>query len=195
MWRSGETIVRREVWHGRAWAGTTVIVVEDTHALLATYLPAGAPFAFPEGDWPGGRHPWHGRGAWEGHGTLMLQRPGDAYGVWVFWDGDDRRFAGWYVNLQEPFTRTAVGYDTLDHELDLIVDPNGDLEWKDVELLDERVRDGRFTTAEAEAIRGEAARVAADIDADRRWWSDDWIAWEPPSDWRPAPLPPGWDGA
>ncbi len=195
MWRSGEAIVRREVWHGRPWAGTTVIVVDDSRELLATYLPEGAPFAFPDGQWPGGRHPWHGRPAWQGHGTLMLQRPREAYAVFVFWEGDDRRFAGWYVNLQEPFRRTPIGYDTLDHELDLIVHPDGRVERKDEELLEERVRDGRFTPAEAAAIRLEGGRVEAELVAGRRWWSESWADWAPPPSWRAVPLPPDWAAA
>jgi len=192
MWSNGEAIVRREVWHGKAWAGTTVIVVDDAPELLATYLPEGAPFAFPDGEWPGGRHPWHGRGAWEGHGTLMLQRPRDAYAVFVFWAGDDRRFAGWYVNLQAPFRRTPIGYDTLDHELDLIVHPDGLVERKDDELLEERVREGRFTAAEAAAIRAEGERLEAELSAGRRWWSNGWAEWAPPAEWRAAPLPADW---
>jgi len=101
------------VWQGKPWLGTIVFVVEDTPDLLASYLPEGSPFIFPDGEWPGdGRHPWHGRGVWEGHGVLMLQRPGESYAVWHFWNGPGRRFGGWYLNLQEPFRRTAVGYDS-----------------------------------------------------------------------------------
>ena len=195
MWRSGEAIVRREIWRGRPWMGTTLLVVDDSPALLATYLPEGAPFEFPPGEWPGGRHPWHARPAWQGHGTLMLHRPGDAYAVWVFWEGDDRRFAAWYVNLQEPFARTPIGFDTLDHELDLIVHPDGRIERKDEELLAARVLEGRFTLGEADAIRAEGERIEAELRAGGRWWSDSWADWTPPPDWRAAPLPPGWAAA
>ena len=54
-----------------------------------------------------------------GHGTLMLRRPGDRYSIWVFWDGDEREFECWYVNFEEPYRRSKIGIDTLDHELDL----------------------------------------------------------------------------
>ena len=185
-WRAGEAIVRREVWHGRPWMGTVVYVVNDGPELLVTYLPEGAPFAFPDGDWPGGRHPWDGRGAWSGHGVLMLQRPGEAHAVWHFWGGVERRFGAWYLNLQAPFRRTAIGFDTLDHELDVIVRPDGTWSFKDEELLAERIADGRLTTAEVGEIRGEGKRVAAELDAGRRWWSNDWLDWRPDPAW---PLP------
>ena len=30
----------------------------------------------------------------------------------VVWDGPERAFAGWYLNLTESFRRTTVGFDT-----------------------------------------------------------------------------------
>jgi hypothetical protein len=30
VWRPGQVIVRREVWHGRPWSGIPVIVVDDS---------------------------------------------------------------------------------------------------------------------------------------------------------------------
>ena len=44
-------------------------------------------------------HPWADREAWQGHGVLQLQRPGEMHAVWVFWSGPDRTFSYWYVNL------------------------------------------------------------------------------------------------
>ena len=130
MWAEGDVIVRREVLNdGRAWLELPVVVVRDEPKLLATYIAEGTPFHFPAGAWPtpSGRHPWHGRTVWEGHGVLMLQRPGDAHAIWVFWHGPAREFTGWYVNLQEPFRRTETGYDTQDLELDIWVPVGGQL--------------------------------------------------------------------
>ena len=186
MWSPGEIVVRREVLNdGRPWMSVPVVVVEDSDELLATYIAEGAPFEFPEGDWPSadGRHPWHGRGRWQGHGLLMLQRPGEAYAIWLFWHRPGRAFHGWYVNLQEPFRRTAEGYDTQDLELDIWVPLDAPWQWKDDELLEERVREGRFTPAQVDEIRAIGARVAADLDAGRRWWSDDWASWTPDPAW------------
>jgi hypothetical protein len=122
-------------------------------------------------------------GSATGHGLLMLQRPGDAYAIWLFWHGPDREFRGWYVNLQEPFRRTAEGYDTQDLELDIWLPLDAPWEWKDDELLEQRVRDGRFTSAQVAAIRAEGARIAADLDEGRRWWSGAWASWTPDPVW------------
>ncbi len=42
---------------------------------------------------------------------LRLMFPGEAHSVWCFWEGDDRHFTSYYVNLEEPFRRTAIGVD------------------------------------------------------------------------------------
>jgi uncharacterized protein DUF402 len=192
-WRPGDVIVRREVLRGRPWAAIPVIVVRDDPSLLAVFLPEGAPFAFADGEWPGGLHPWHGRSAWKGHGLLMLQRPGDAYAVWAFWEGAERSFNCWYLNLQTPFRRTEIGIDTLDHELDLW-SPNGHAwHWKDDELLDQRVQEGRFTPEEAARIRGEARRLEAELEEKGPWWDEGWASWEPDPAWPRPTLPDGWE--
>jgi hypothetical protein len=196
-WQPGEVVLRREILNdGRSWAEVPVIVVRDEDELLASYIASEAPFRFPEGEWPtaSGVHPWAGKERWHGHGVLMLQRPGDAYAVWVFWRGEQRTFQGWYINLQEPFRRTAFGYDTQDHELDIWLPADGRLEWKDDALLDERVREGRFTREQAAEIRAEGRRIAAELEAGRRWWDDAWSAWEPDPTWRTPSFDPRWPG-
>lgn len=182
-------IVRREVLNdGRAWLEAAVLVVEDTPSLLATYIPEGAPFRFQPGDWPSsdGLHPWQGKERWHGHGVLMLQRPGESYAIWVFWSGPERRFNGWYVNLQEPFRRTKLGYDTQDLELDIWLPREGGWKLKDDEVMEQRVEEGRLTADQVTAIRAEARRIIAELEADGRWWSNDWASWEPDPAW-PTP--------
>jgi hypothetical protein len=177
MWSEGEVILRREVRNdGWAWMTCPVVVVRDEPGLLATYMPEGTPFTFPPGPV---LHPWHGRAAWQGHGVLMLQRPGEAHAIWVFWDGPEREFAGWYVNFQEPFRRTAQGYDTQDLELDIWIPVDDHWQWKDREAVDLRVREGRLTPEQADAVRAEGARVAADLHAGVRWWDPAWADWSP----------------
>jgi len=192
QWSPGQVIVRREVLNdGRAWLEAAAIVVEDTPELLASYIPEGSPFRFPAGDWPtrNGLHPWHGKERWHGHGVLMLQRPGESYAIWVFWFRPEREFRGWYVNLQEPFRRTELGYDTQDLELDIWVPATGGWKLKDDDVLEGRIHEGRFTGEQVAATRAEAKRVTDELDAGRRWWSDEWIAWRPDPTW-PTPTFP-----
>lgn len=194
-WQPGDQIVRREICLGRPWLGQAAVVVEDSDELLALYVAEGSELAYPDGDWPGGRHPWHGKGRWRSHGVLQLQRPDEAHAVWLFWQGPERSLAFWYVNLQAPFRRTAAGIDTQDHELDIVIEPNGRWRFKDEEWLDEWIRLGRWTKAEVAAIRAEGARVAAELEKGSRWWSETWADWQPDPAWRGGDLPEGWEDA
>jgi len=191
-WTPGEVIVRREVLNdGRVWLEIAVIVVEDRPDLLVSYIPEGAPLRFPQGDWPtaNGLHPWHGKERWRGHGVLMLQRPGESYAIWVFWHGKERTFSGWYVNLQEPFRRTGLGYDTQDLELDIWLPAAGGWRLKDDEVLEDRVREGRYTADQIVATRALAKDILAELESNGRWWSDEWAAWTPDPSW-PTPAFP-----
>jgi hypothetical protein len=195
-WSEGDWVVRREVLDRGPWLGTLVMIVEDSPEHLISFIPEGAPFSFPEGEWPtpSGRHPWSGRKCWHGHGCLMIQRPGDHYAIWHFWNGPNRDFVCWYINLQEPFRRTAIGYDTQDLELDFVVYPNGHWEIKDDDVMDQRVEEGRWSAERVADIRSEGQRIAAHLRAGRRWWPEEYRAWSPEPDWKvPDRLPAGWE--
>lgn len=207
-WGAGDLIVRREVlglgpvtatgpkppWHGRPWEGLPVYVVDDSDEQLVTYIPEGAEMGFVEGHWPtpDRKHPWHYKTRWEGHGCLMLQRPGDPFAIWHFWTGPDRTFECWYINLQAAFVRTEIGYDTQDFELDFVVSPDGSFVVKDLDVLDDRVTEGRFTTDLVAWIRDLGSQMSADLTARRHWWDPSWAHWAPPRDWRDPRLPPNW---
>lgn len=184
--------MRRDVWHGEVMVGWGGNVVLDDDELLALHMPSGGPLGFTDRDHWGGRHPWSTRDRWHGHGVLQLQRPGDMHAVWVFWEGPERRFAGWYVNLQEAYRRTPLGFDTQDLELDIVVAPDGSWHFKDDEQLDPWIERGRWTAAEIAAIRAEGARLGAELDAGRLWWDPAWAGWEPDPAWPAPTLPPGW---
>ncbi|HUF34068.1 MAG TPA: DUF402 domain-containing protein [Acidimicrobiales bacterium] len=207
-WEPGEIIVRREVlglspieeagsppsFAGTSWFACPVHVVEDSEEQLVTFISPGAEFAFPDGDWPtpDGRHPWGGRSAWVGHGCLMVQRPGEHHAIWHLWEGPDRSLACWYVNLQTAFRRTALGYDTQDLELDIVVLPDGTWSFKDLEVLDDRVAEGRYSGELVEWVVALGNQLGARLDAGERWWDPTWASWTPDPAWADAPLPEGW---
>jgi hypothetical protein len=185
----GSLITRREINWGRPVIAWPVYVVRDDDELLVTYTPTGAPFSYASGDYSVQlqHHPWWPKTAWVGHGTLMLQRPGDRYAVWLFWERPGRTFACWYFNLQDPFRRTPIGYDTEDHELDLVQRVDGALSFKDVEAFEELTRLGRYSPARAVGIRELGNELAATINAGAGWWDADWSRWTPPTTWRDPP--------
>lgn len=193
-WQPGDVVVRREILHGHPWVGYATYVVEDSFDLLAVYLPSGSELGFPEWPFDRWRHPWQtaGHTHWSGHGKLVLQRPDDAYSVELFWSGPEREFEGWYVNLQDPIRRHAHGFDTLDHELDYWVRPDGTWEEKDRELFEQRVAEERYTPEQAESIRRVGAQVRSMLDWRNQWWDLSWSTWQPPTEWGALQLPAGW---
>jgi hypothetical protein len=122
----------------------------------------------------------------------MVQRPGDHHAVWHFWTGPDREFSCWYINLQTAFVRTPSGYDTQDLELDIVVGPDGTWALKDLEVLDDRVAEGRFSADLVSWIRALGDELTAELDAGRRWWDPKWASWEPDERWVDPVLPPSW---
>jgi predicted RNA-binding protein associated with RNAse of E/G family len=103
-------------------------------------------------------------------------------------------FIGWYINLQRPLVRSALGFDTLDQTLDLIIRP--DLvahHWKDEDEFAEDVRHGIFSAEEASAIRAEGERVLQKARRGESPFRDGWDVWQPDGSWSVPSLPEGWD--
>lgn len=204
-WQQGEVIVRRErlgLQPGGVqetqpvqgvWLGIPVHVVEDTPEHLVTFTGPGARFGFAPGPWPtdDGLHPWHERTTWTGEGCLMVQKPGDHYAVWHFWDRD-RTLVCWYLNLQTDVVRHRLGYDTQDLELDIVVWPDGTWELKDDEVMEQRISDGRFGPELVDWVRAYGAELTVRLEQHGPWWDRSWAKWEPPPDWQDAALRGEW---
>ena len=72
---------------------------------------------------------------WETTRVLWTTRFGAAHSLGLFWDDASGDFLGWYCNLQEPLRRSPLGFDTLDHALDVWIEPDGTWRWKDEDDL------------------------------------------------------------
>lgn len=111
------------------------------------------------------------------------------------WVSDKCRWEGWYINLEQPWKRTTVGFDTRDDVLDVTVaDDLSDSRLKDENELMYAVGVGLFSKAEAESIRLAADTAIADLK--RRWWPFDestWSAIQPIDDLSLPVLPEGWN--
>jgi hypothetical protein len=178
----------REAWRGREYIRIPVRVVKDDVDALVFYLCEGTRYAFLPGGWPfDNEHPWAAQGEFRGEGILVRHRPGEAHSIWHFWNGGDRRFAGWYVNMQEPLRRDGRCFLTQDEELDIWVEPTGEWRWKDEQTLEDWVPRGRFTREEVELIRAEGERALAD------WpFPTGWEQWRPDPAWDVPELPAEW---
>ena len=184
-WAAGAIVAWREAWRGQEYFAIPVRVVEDREDLLAVYVAEGTRYSFPPGGWPfAEQHPWAEQGEWRGEGALTLMQPGAAYAISHFWESGERRFAGWYVNMQEPFRREQSSYVTQDQELDIWIEPDATWRWKDEQELEDWVPRGRFTREEVTEIRRVGEQVLAD------WpFPTGWEDWRPDPSWPVPQLP------
>ncbi|MCO5200413.1 MAG: DUF402 domain-containing protein [Chloroflexi bacterium] len=189
-WQPGDEVVLRYITRLDGVAGMTwpARVVRDDE-LLALYVPRGS----MQMAWH--QPPGQSRGLVEREwrrDMLRLMFPGKAHSVWCFWEGDERRFTSYYVNMEEPFRRTAIGVDTNDHALDIVVNPDLSWSWKDLDEFEGLVARGTYSPEFGQAVREEAEQVVADIEARREPFDAGWDAWMPPAGWELPRLHPRW---
>jgi hypothetical protein len=201
-WIPGDVIIYRGASPTRIWYAIPAFVVQDTEAQIALYWPAGT-----RGKWrmkePGKRVEIRDivetpmglvDYTWIKTDVLVLITPGTAHAVYVMWEEGSRRFLCWYANLQDPIRRTAVGFDTCDHILDIVFEPDrSGWQWKDEAELREAVSVGIFTEDSAAEIRAEGERIIKMFEENQPPFCDGWGNWSPPDGWVIPALPDGWD--
>ena len=124
--------------------------------------------------------------AWNSTHVLRFMAEGSTHTVELMWD-ERWDFVGWYVNLQAPLVVNGRFFDTTDHALDVVVDPDGAWRWKDEDDLARLVELGAFSEREAAEVRAEGERVIA-----AQPWPTGWETWRPPPEWGPLGLPRDW---
>lgn len=190
-----DQVLFRFVWPWRVFSAIPTTVVESTAARIVLWIAPGTPVRWPRahrvpiselqrGEWVHEEAEWYGS-------RLMIHERGAAHSVYVQW-GRGGEFLGWYVNLEEPWRETALGFDTTDHLLDVWVDPDRTWRWKDEDHLAEAVEIGLFTRAKAGDIRAEGERAIRRIEAWGSPFDEGWETWRPDAAWPRPPLPDGW---
>lgn len=204
---AGATIVRRDTAHGRVWAAAPVRVISDTpEALLVAHWPGVqmmSPASYIESSQSGladGRlrlirqlaaSTWD-LGDWIWQRTTVLTRvdPGEHFSVHRFFE-EDYRPGVWYVNFELPARRTAIGYDTCDLCLDLVVAPDlSSYEWKDEDEYEFGRETGFITDAVHDRIEVARDHVLTLLAERRGPFATDWSTWRRDPAWPLPVLPP-----
>lgn len=195
--RAGDPVVVREVWHGRVFEARPTIVVQDDPGQAMFLLPGGVRCGIPLAD--DGRElrlpdrPWRLDVRPRGDQPILsFAWPDTPYSV-LLWTAEDQRRM-WYVNLQDPLARTPIGFDTVDHALDVVIELDRSAwRWKDEEELAEAVRDRLFSEAEAADFYAWGERAVERVLAGEPPFDRDWEDWRPDPAWPVPELPDGWD--
>jgi hypothetical protein len=194
-WSPGEAVVVREVWHDRVFAARPALVVQDQPEQTMLLVPGGVACGVPIGEDAAELRlpdrPWtleiRERGP---NPILSFAWPDTPYAVlrWTTEEGTPV----WYVNLQDPLRRTAFGFDTVDHALDVVVGLDGTWAWKDEDELADAVEHGLFTTDAAETFHADGERAVARILDREPPFDHDWRSWRADPAWPMPVLRDGW---
>lgn len=180
-------VALREIHYGKVWRANACRLVEDRGDEVVLWSPkgtlrklpvehGGSEVRIPRPDWTLGERR-------VGEAALVLLYPRRTYSLSLFWRGG--RFSHWYVNLERPLGRSPVGWDYVDHKLDLVVRADGQIEWKDEDELAQAAAVGLL---DEQVIRADAERVIADPP-----WPTGWENWRPDPAWPLPQLPEGWN--
>ena len=201
-WSPGDAVVLRYLDRFRVGMGKAAIVVEDGPHRTMVYVPHGAQVF-------GGDAPRSGRAervraiargehavvrrlfSWRNH-MLRVLLPGRPFSVWFFWS-PAWEFTSYYVNLEAPFARSAVGFDSRDHVLDLCVRRDRSWYYKDQDELNSWVETGLVSAAVAAQVRRDAEQAVALIEGWKAPFAAGLEAWRPDPAWPLPELPAGWE--
>ena len=200
MWQPGDPIVIREVWAGQVFEARPASVVMDLPTQTTLYVApfvrcgvaiddAGIEPRFPD-------RPWHLHVRERGDfGVLSFAWPDTPYAILLLSepDGSPR---SWYINLQTPLARTGIGFDTVDHLLDVVIPlDRSSWAWKDEDELAEAQALGLFTEEDAAWLRYWGERAVEHLLLRLPPFDEPWEGWRPDPSWPTPELPPGWDVA
>jgi hypothetical protein len=96
------------------------------------------------------------------------------------------------VNLQRPFRRTELGFETMDLVLDLLIEPDRTWRWKDEDELETWVARGVCEPEIAARIREEGLEAAGRAERDEPPFCEPWPEWRPDPSWQLPELPYRW---
>ena len=193
--RPGDHVVLREMWRGRVWYARPAVVVEDGPDLRMFFVPPGVTALVPADDVGTTLRLYTDRWSLRperrgGTGVLSFAFADAAYAVMRAYTPDGAA-PPYYVNLQSPLVPTAIGFDTVEHILDVVIAPDrSSWRWKDEDELAEAVARGIFTADDAATFRAWGERAIAHVVDRRPPFDREWADWRPDPSWTDPELSP-----
>jgi len=204
MWKHGDTILWRGIYRNCIWHAQTVIVVKATPKEVVVALLLGAESIAPEGYLNGkdsNKRRWHFKEktwglekySWHTNRLLILLEPQKYYSTMYFWNGKSNEFLCYYINFQLPFKRSHCGIDTLDLDLDLIINPDFTVEWKDVDDYQRAIENEVIFPEWIDGIEAAKQEILEKLEKRQYPFDGSWLNWMPDPNWSPPKLPENWD--
>ena len=201
-WAEADVITVRNIARsdGSVSSALPARVLEDRPDYLALYIVKDTPFkdnyVVPPGErsealenlTPSRERSYQDR-TWRDE-TVRLYLPNSPYSIWALFD--EHGVHSWYGNLEAPYVRTAIGIDTQDHALDLIMKPSGTWHWKDEAEFEHRLELGLDDQEQHERVRAAGLDLIKKFEAKTFPFDTDWRAWRVLRYEETPSLPEGW---
>jgi hypothetical protein len=195
--RPGDPVIVREIWQRKIWTVRALTIVRDDPDFIVLYQPAGVPWRRPHAV-DGGpiRLPdqaWTLRDSTLPEDAVRLIVPGEAHSTLLIWR-ERWDLMCWYINLEEPFRPSSIGFDFMDQTLDIVVQPDmSSWRWKDEDEFEEAQAKGLLTPEQARDIRLEGERALARLLARKPPFDERWEDWRPNPGWRRPEISEDWE--
>ena len=179
-------------------------MVKDTPEELCVTLLPGTECVAPEGYLDGkdsAKRRWSFKDkdwklenySWRTNRLLILLEPNTYYSTMFFWRADSNDFLLYYINFQLPFQRSHCGIDTLDLDLDLIINPDFSFRWKDEDDYQKAIDHEVIMPEWTQAIEIAKKEIFYKIEKRQYPYDGSWLNWMPDPHWLPPKLPKNWD--
>lgn len=208
-WKPGDNCVLRDIVNSKVWVAQSVYVVEDKSDLTVLLLLPGALCATPEGVWRRESESEYAHSSrwkaaptdnfhlqeyiWSTNRVLIFLEPDKYYSCLMFWNHQSDQFTGYYINFQIPFKRSHCGFDILDLDLDIVIDPQYNWQWKDLDAYKHGIQEGGIHDEWVKGVEKEKPEVLKRIEERSFPMDGSWVNWKPDSFWNPPELPKDWD--
>lgn len=204
MWKPGDIVLWRGIFNDRVWhAQPTVLIKDCPDELVLALLPGTECIAdenYPKGK-KAGRRRWEfvnndwnlAKYTWHTNRLLLILEPENYYSTILFWNQESNAFLCYYINFQIPFARTHCGIDTLDLDLDIVIDPDLSFKWKDEEDYRKAVAHGRILPEWIQGIDEATPQIFDKLEKRQYPFDGSWLDWKPDPKWKPPKLPENWD--
>jgi len=206
LWREGDNVLLRGVYETQPVYVQSLRVARDTPQETALFIWPGAECAAPAGYIHHG-HAWCSarwqetlsntlrleKYSWHTNRFLILLEPEKFYSTIYIWNETSSEFICYYINFQLPFRRTPLGFDTLDLDLDLVIDPSFNWEWKDESEYREGIRSGGIRPEWVREVERAKPEVFERIEKRAYPLDASWLNFQPDPTWLLPCLPKNWD--
>ncbi len=204
MWKPGDVIAWRGIYRDQVWHAQSTLIVRDTdEELMLALLPGAECIAqedYPEAKkngrrwWDFKNQPWKLKTyIWRTNRLLLILEPEKYYSTMYFWNHESNEFLCYYINFQLPFKRSDCGIDTLDLDLDLLINPDFSFEWKDVDDYQKAIDNEVIFPDWAHGIDSAKQEIFSRLEKCSYPYDGFWLDWMPDPNWLPPKLPENWD--